>query len=346
MCAIEELLNYRLKANDQQVLQFICLSEDRGISKVSMHDLASYVGRSEENVRRSLRNLETAGAISTRRRKRNYGKYTYNEYRVLSPSHKYEGWSDEKLESPTLKSEGSTADYMEQQEQLLYPASLAKLSIVPITNLLNISTNYHKGNVGEYNKGETMTERWKPEGEDRTGDDNIGGIGLFDVSTGEATSQPAPKKSDPKSRWRRPKEEWTALDVAVEFSYQLSRKYPMLPGLVNTRQLASALNKFRRDNKTTALLELAILNMFLADERKHRDAMQKPKDLTKRFLSMFTTHLRQATLNLGMQENTATETGGVDDKLVASDGKKFANTAFGRRKLEAHEKYLERVNAE
>lgn len=346
MCRLEELLNYKLKANDQQVLQFICLSEDRGVSKISMADLAKFVGRSEENVRRSLRNLEEAGAITTRRTKRNYGKYTYNEYQVVSPSHKSEGWSEspslvseEMLESPTLESEGSTADYMEQQEQLLSIANLAKLPIVPIANLLNIKHNYHKGNVGVSN----MNGKWKPQGEDRTGDDEIGGFGLLDFEKSEAPSQPAPKRSDPKTRWRRPKPDWTALDVAVEFSYRLSQKYPMLPGLVNTRNLSTTLSKFRKENGTTAEVELRLMEAFLADDRKHRDAMEKPKFLVSRFLSMFTTHLQQAKIDAPMVEDT-TEV--EEDKLTAMDGKAFPNTAFGRRKLEAYERSLRRENAE
>jgi hypothetical protein len=51
--------------------------------------------------------------------------------------------------------------------------------------------------------------------------DNLAGFGLVEPKD---APQPKIRKSDPKTRGRRPEHEWTAMDVAAEFSYQVGRK--------------------------------------------------------------------------------------------------------------------------
>ena len=183
-------------------------------------------------------------------------------------------------------------------------------------------------------------EKWKPRGEDTAGDDEIGGVGLFEDEKPAAVKHKlSTDKRDPKTRGRRPQEEWTPADVAVEFSYQLAKKYPYLPGLLNTGQLRGALAKNRKQFGITAVIELEILRMFMADDSKHR--IDQPQLIYKFFLRMFTTHMDKALANLGMP--TRRELSGVvDDEPVemyvyASDGRAFDNSMFGRRQLEKYE---------
>jgi hypothetical protein len=81
--------------------------------------------------------------------------------------------------------------------------------------------------------------------------DNLAGFGLVEPKD---APQPKIRKSDPKTRGRRPEHEWTPMDVAAEFSFQVGRKYPLLPGTVSVKTLSGALAKFRKQYETNALI--------------------------------------------------------------------------------------------
>jgi len=168
--------------------------------------------------------------------------------------------------------------------------------------------------------------------------DNLAGFGLV-----EERDAPAAKvrKTDPKTRGKRVQHEWTAMDVAAEFSYQIGRRYPLLPGTVNVGKLAGALRKFRTQYETTALLELELLRLFMADERNFQNVGDEAPNLYKLYLASFGKKMNQARENLGLGKvNAPTETVVKMGTLVASDGRVFQNSLSGRAQLERHEKRI------
>jgi hypothetical protein len=199
-----------------------------------------------------------------------------------------------------------------------------------------------------------VTSKWRPRGEDTTGDDEIGGFGLLEDEKPAAVKHKlSTDKRDPKTRGRRPQEEWTPVDVAVEFSFQLSRKYPLLPGLINTKNLSGALASQRKQYGISAPVEMEIMRLFLGDERKHHDwnVGENYKLLYKRYLRMFTTDMDKALNNLGMpSRRELADVGAVvaseptSEYVYASDGRAFDNSMPGRKSLERYEERLRTAN--
>ena len=178
--------------------------------------------------------------------------------------------------------------------------------------------------------------KWEDDGDD------LAGFGLVEERD---APQPKIRKSDPKTRGKRPEHEWTAMDVAAEFSYQVGRKYPLLPGTVNVKELSGALRKFRTQYGTTPLVELELLRLFMQDERNFRDIGDEAPHLYKKYLASFGKKMNQARENLGLNKVTAkVETAQTSDRLVASDGRSFQNSLSGRAQLKRHEERLKGVN--
>ena len=172
--------------------------------------------------------------------------------------------------------------------------------------------------------------------------DDLTGFGLVEPKD---APQPKIRKNDPKTRGRRPEHEWTPMDVAAEFSYQVGRKYPLLPGTVSVKQLSGALSKFRKQYGTTALIELELLRLFMADEDNFRQIGDEAPFLYKKFLSSFGKKMNQARENLGLNKVTAKiETEPKAKTLVASDGRVFQNSMSGRAQLERYEKKIRGEN--
>ena len=168
--------------------------------------------------------------------------------------------------------------------------------------------------------------------------DNLAGFGLVEPKD---APQPKIRKSDPKTRGRRPEHEWTAMDVAAEFSFQVGRKYPLLPGTVSVKSLSGALAKFRKQYETTALIELELLRLFMADENNFKNIGDEAPFLYKMFLASFGKKMNQARENLGLNKITAKlDTSPTSARLSASDGRTFQNSISGRAQLERHEKRL------
>jgi hypothetical protein len=168
--------------------------------------------------------------------------------------------------------------------------------------------------------------------------DNLAGFGLVEPKD---APQPKIRRSDPKTRGRRPEHEWTPMDVAAEFSFQVGRKYPLLPGTVNVKTLSGALAKFRKQYETTPLIELELLRLFMADESNFRNIGDEAPFLYKMFLSSFGKKMNQARENLGLgRVNAKLDTEPTSARLIASDGRTFQNSLSGRTQLERHEKRL------
>ena len=174
--------------------------------------------------------------------------------------------------------------------------------------------------------------KWEDDGED------LAGFGLVEP---KEAKQPRIRKSDPKTRGKRPEHEWTPMDVAAEFSYQVGRLYPLLPGTVNVKSLSGALAKFRGQYNTTALIELELLRLFIADERNFEQIGDEAPFLYKKYLASFGKKMNQARTNLGLTKvNTPVETSVKIGTLTASDGRVFQNSLSGRAQLERYEKRL------
>lgn len=301
--------------------------------ETTTEELGILTGYSPASLRRGLRGLEKAGLVQTTRTKKAFGKYAANRYTLIEPS-----LTDERPEpKPSLTDERSTYDQV----------------ISLTTNILNnqdSNTLYNYSDNQMKKKGfkelRVVTGKWKPKGEDTSGDDDIGGVGLFeDEKPASVKHKLSTDARDPKTRGRRPQEQWTAADVAVEFSFQLARKYPYLPGTFQTSPLRGALARNRKQYGITPLVELEVLRMFLGDKRNHHDAEEKPDLLYKRYLKMFQTHMGEALKNLGMPSmkelaNADLVQERVEEYVYASDGREFDNSIPGRRKLQKYEEKL------
>lgn len=131
------------------------------------------------------------------------------------------------------------------------------------------------------------------------------------------------------------------MDVAAEFSYRVGKRYPLLPGTVNVRQLSGALSRFRKQYQTTALVELELLKLFMADERNFQNIGDEAPHLYKLYLASFGKKMNQARENLGLTKvNAKVDTSVKVSTLTASDGKVFQNSLSGRAQLERYEKRL------
>jgi len=180
--------------------------------------------------------------------------------------------------------------------------------------------------------------RWKNDDED-----DVGGFGLFDEEVQEkvAAKVPAASKRDPRTRGRRPESEWTVYDVASEFSFQIGRKFPYIPGLVNVKNISGALRAWRNQYGTNPTIEMELLRQFFADERNYAAADRAPEKIHLAYLRMFKTNMREVNATFDVYD--AVETSDLtqdEDYLYSSDGRRFDNTLIGRKALARHEEEL------
>jgi hypothetical protein len=316
-----EAFSLELDDKEFRLLAAMChLAASDGGVEVTMADLSILTHRGEENVRRALRGLEAKGLVTTTRTKRNLGRLYKNKY---------------KLTHCTVGSEPAVIHHT--------VGSTDGIHVVPvITNTTNsqvsrvINTTYLLVGNGISHKEETMNN-WKD-------DDDTVAFGLLE---GELPAKQAQAlvndKRKPKTRGNRPVPDWTTYDMATEFSYRLSRKFPMIPGLVNVKALAGALAKNRREYGITAVVEMEVMDLFFNDERKWRAAEEHPEKIHGKYLRMFTTNLEEALANLGMLDQLS-ESSSVAPQgsfVYASDGARFTDSFLGRKALQQHEQDLE-----
>jgi len=324
-----------MEQSDEQVLLSLTNSELRTLlalrqlSDVNRYvyamqqDVGKLTGLTRESIRIALRGLEERGLVETNRTKRNLGKYSTNQY--FLPCQPGSAWQP----SPCQADLASTGD------------SNTISNTDTHTSMYNyIDSHMRKPKFKEVK----LVNKW-------TDDDDIAGVGLFEGEKPAAIKHRlSVDKRDPKTRGRRPQEEWTAADVSVEFSFLLSRKYPYMPGNFQTSPLRGALAKNRKEYGITPLIELEILRMFMGDERNHKDAETKPDMMYRRYLKMFQTHMGEALKNLGMPSTKELADADVvrdkvEEVVYASDGRAFDNSIPGRKSLQKYEEKL-RVNNE
>lgn len=302
-----------------RLLAILCrLAGPGGLVQASVAELCAESGKSsDKTVRSALKGLEKAGLIHTENTKRANG---YQGKKIILVK------NYRSVDNETVKNYRTSHDYV-TNSRTNHP------SYKPLVPNSQASYKLKESETEGFTKEIKIPMRkWEDDA------DSLAGFGLVEPKD---APQPKIRKSDPKTRGKRPEHEWTAMDVAAEFSYQVGRKYPLLPGTVNVKQLSGALRKFRTQYETTPLIELELLRLFMGDERNFRDIGDEAPFLYKKFLSSFGTKMNQARENLGLNKVTAKiETTKASDKLLASDGRTFQNSLSGRAQLERHEKRL------
>jgi hypothetical protein len=280
----------------------------------------------EKTVRRGLAALEQAGFVRRTKTKRANGYRGKDILDITSPQ----------VTSGPVEAQEIWASNVRTSHDYKSHSSITNKPLVPNSKDSNKLKDIES-------KGILMKEirvpmrKWEDDGED------LAGFGLVEPKD---AAQPKVRKSDPRTRGKRPEHEWTPMDVAAEFSFQVGRKYPLLPGTVSVKSLSGALAKFRKQYNTTALIELELLRLFMADENNFRNIGDEAPFLYKMFLASFGKKMNQARENLGLGKvNAPIETVVKIGTLVASDGRVFQNSLSGRAQLDRYEKKLkENVN--
>ena len=308
---------YSLPITDYQfrLLAVMChLSGSKGGFKTSVAELGRRTNKtSDKTVRTALKALEEAGLIAKTRTRRANGKWGVDKYEIVDENYR---WSAQ----PAVENYRTSHDYSSS------------------SNTVNKSLVPNKSTSNKYFETEGFTKEIKVPMKNYDDGEDLAGFGLVEPKD---AVQPKIRKSDPKTRGRRPEHEWTPMDVAAEFSFLVGRKYPLLPGTVNVKQLSGALARFRKQYGTTPLIELELLKMFMADERNFRGIGDEAPHLYKLYLASFRTNMNRARENLGLGKLTLKEEPVVKiGTLTASDGRVFQNSLSGRAQLERHEKRL------
>lgn len=296
----------------------------------TMGELEVLTGMKPESLRRALRGLEEHGLVKTTRTKRDFGKFHKNKYELVLPSLKNEG----SPQKPSLENEGST------HGQVVPLSSNSKVGNTdkPVSNTR--STTYFLVSATGAHKGEDMV-MWK----DTSGDDNIAGFGLFEEEMQGGQPKPKADRRKASTRGQRPESEWTANDVAAEFAYQLGRRFPYTPGLVNVNAIRGALLKYRSQYNTTPEVEMELMRMFFQDEHNLKNADENASRIHGKYLNMFKTHLSKAYDALGMDMNLRVSVEMVANSpepgyVYASDGRRFESTVLGHKSLARYEQRL------
>ena len=313
-----EAYNADLTDYQFRLLATIChLQGSGGRFKTSVAELGRQTGKtSDRTVRTALKALEEAGFLSRTQSKRANGFKGMDWYEVV------ENYRTEDKNYRTVNYRTSHG-YKSRSQIVDKP-------LVP-----NSQDSYKLKDIEEKDflkEIKVPMRKWEDDGED------LAGFGLVEPKD---VPQPRIRKSDPKTRGKRPEHEWTPMDVAAEFSFQVGRKYPLLPGTVSVKSLSGALSKFRNQYNTTALIELELLRLFMADERNFEQIGDEAPFLYKKYLASFGKKMNQARENLGLTKvNAPVETSVKIGTLTASDGRVFQNSLSGRAQLERHEKRL------
>lgn len=330
MCTADEKFFTPLSASEYRLLDILCLLSKDNVATPTMEELARYAQSSEESIRRALRKLEEVELIKVERTRRNLGKLYRNQYHLISPSHKNvdeESVIHKNEDAAIHKNVGSTAG-----------TSVPSTTVT--TNKVNKTTSYlvPKGTNGR--KEFILVNRWSDD------DGGVKGFGLFDDEVASKAPSAKVSKRDPKTRNLRPKEEWTAADVASEFASRLYKTIPGVPNLVNTSKVRGALSKMRVQYDSNALIELEIMEMFFEDPWVSTKGKENPAWLAGRFLKMFANNFDQALKNLGLPprqapSETSTAIADYEEFIFASDGKRFDNSMAGRIALERYEERIQ-----
>ena len=320
-------VNIPLEAYSAEITDFqfrlfaiLCrLAGPGGLLQASVAELCVASGKSsDKTVRSALKGLEKVGLIVTEATKRANG---YQGKKIILVKN-YRTVDNELVKNYRTSHDHVTNSYLNHPtNKPLVPNSQDSYKLKDIENTKSVFTKEIAIPMKQYDDGE-----------------DLAGFGLVEPKDAPAVKV---RKTDPKTRGKRPQHEWTPMDIAAEFSYQVGRRYPLLPGTVNVAKLAGALRKFRTQYHTTALIELELLRLFMGDERNFKDIGDEAPHLYKMYLASFGKKMNQARENLGLNKVTAKlDTTPTSGTLIASDGRVFQNSLSGRTQLERHEKKL------
>jgi DNA-binding transcriptional regulator YhcF (GntR family) len=322
----EEAYSGQISDYQFRLLAFLCrFSGHKGLVEATVEQMASGTGNvAIKTVRRALQGLEQAGYIYRTATKSMGGRRGRDKVYV----------SDSNVHTLTSYQGDSnvhaTPDYVANSRDSQYS------HIVHMSHISQVSNKYISNSVGVREEEKAM-----PIGKYDDGDDLVG-FGLIEPREQEL---PKIKKNDPKTRGKRPQHEWTPMDVAAEFSYRVGRLYPWLPGTVNVSRLSGALAKWRKQFNTTALIELELLNLFMADDSNFRNIGTEAPNLYKSYLASFNRNMNKARENMGMSHLGRVDISEPSAKLpmlTASDGSAFDDTIAGRAELKRYEERLKR----
>lgn len=338
MCTPHEKFFTPLTASEYRLLDILCTLSQDNVSSPTMEELSQYAQCSEESLRRALRKLESVSLIKVERTKRNLGKFSYNKYWLISPSHKNVG----SVEAPPHKN----VDLVKEPSHKNVGSTLG-IDIAINNNIENKTTSYFMFEP-EHKKTKKVVivgRGWQDD------DAELAGFGLFDDEIPSSKVTEKISKRSSKTRSLRPQEDWTALDVAAEFSSQVYQRLPGAVNVVNTLNLQKILSKNRKQFQLNAIIELEVMKLFFADPWFKSEARKTPHYIQGRFLKYFTSHLHTALKNLGLHSDLSmTEEDAFSNKLsefvYASDGTSFDNSMPGRKDLEKYEEKMRRTNDE
>ena len=301
----EQFRRLKLKASELKVLLALeCFADSKGVADPTMTILEDVTGYSRMQISRALKVLITEKYVTTKRLKRQDGFNHRNVYQLLSNTD---------VTVKTATPSHSNADVTSTTNKAL---------VIKIDKALD--TTYLM--EGE----EKMVNRWHDE-------DDIAGVGKLEDDAPVLVKKAS--KRTGKTRYQRPVEEWSAVDMATEFAYRLYQQIPNTPGIINTAALWGALGKNRKQFGVTAVLEYELMEKFFADQRNIDSLKKAPAYSHAKFLTFITNNIQQVSEDLGMDDTPEITPVAPTDKYVyASDGRRFDNSMPGRAALEIYEK--------
>lgn len=313
----EELRLLSLTPSELRLLLAFRHLEDRWHEvHATMDELGQLTGYSRASLSRALAGLQDAGFVKTTRTKRNFGMLSRNKY-VLPPCVTGETSDVKNTSEPCVISETSTTSINIDSSSI---TTVTTKAINPTGLLVADATG--EGKVD-------MVNKWSE-------DDEVGGFGLFDNETPASQKTKPMSKRDPKTRNLRPQDEWTAADVASEFSFRVYDKVRGIPGIVNTSNLRQALARNRSQFGITAMIEMEVMERFFSDERNLTSIRKFPTGAMGMFLKAITNNAGNVIEDLGLGDEPVA-VAPTQNLVYASDGRGFDNSISGRAAMKQYE---------
>lgn len=295
-----------LKPRELALLSVFQTNEDRwGEIRLTMEELTALTNMSRTTLWRALTELTERGLIKTTRTKRNFGKWYKNVYKLIKGE---------------TKGETSTTGQVDNDKVISLTTSTSH------TMNINTSYLYSLGRVAPL-KGIKMVNKWVDEDE-----------GMMAFGSLETQKRPEKIKKIPATRHLRPQNEWTANDMAAEFTYRAYDKIRGIPAMVNTRSMAIALAQYRKKYGTTAADEIRAMDKFFVEEKNLLAMKRFPKRSAGIFLNYLTQNIAETSDKVTIEQAIA-----MEDELeyiYASDGRKFVKSMSGRQELAEYEEGL------
>lgn len=313
---MDDLVLLSLPSKELRVFLALRHSCDKfGETLVSMDELGELTGYGRTALSQAVAGLVERKLLLVHRMKRDFGRLARNKYIVVPCS----------PERTRRMVEGESPRSRERTSTRVLNKSLSNVSNVVITTEVTAPSAPSR---------EEKKMRWQDD------DENLGGFGLLDGEVPSAQKATPVSKRLPKTRHLRPQDEWTAADVATEFSFRVYARLPKIPKLLNTNNLRQRLSVNRSRYDMTALIELEAMDAFLADERNMTRILNAPEKAHEMFLASIAKQAPEILEQYGESVQVAVDNPPRVDYIVASDGKQFDNSMPGRAALKRYEEKL------